>query len=107
VTINQTTLINLLITIFVGDRMRYLTLLFIVPLSGCSAIREIMDNSEAIVGGVLGSVHDSQFPEKIVTAVTAPSAISITEAVLASIAVLTGGVAGYVGVKKGKKAKKK
>ena len=84
--------------------MRILPILLILPLAGCSAIREIQDNAQAILGGVVGSFVEAEAGEKIVEAVVAPSVISVTEGLLAAVAVLTGGVAGWVGVKKGKKA---
>ena len=72
-------------------------------MAGCSAIREIQDNAQAIFTGVVDSASNSQLPEKIVTAVVAPSVITITEALLATVAVFTGGLAGYAGVKRGVK----
>ena len=86
--------------------MKYFMLLLIVPFSGCAAVREIQDNAESIVGGLVGSFIDVDAGNKIAEAVTSPSVISLTEAALAAVAVVTGGVAGYVGVKKGKKVKK-
>jgi len=73
---------------------------------GCGALQEIQRNAGAIVGGVAESFVGSHAGEKIAAAVVAPSVVSLTEALLAGVAVLSGGVAGYVGVKKGKKARK-
>ena len=81
--------------------MRHLLILTVLPLAGCSAIREIQANSEAIIGGVLSSASDTPLPQKVIEAVACPSLISVTEALLATVAALTGGVAGYVGVKRG------
>ena len=86
--------------------MRILPILLILPLAGCSAIREIQDNAQSIVGGVVESFVGANAGEKIVEAVVSPSVISVTEGLLAAVAVLTGGVAGWVGVKKGKNGKK-
>ena len=83
--------------------MKYLLILTVLPLAGCSAIREIQDNAQALIAGVVDSASDSQLPPKVVAAVVSPSVISITEALLASIAGLTGGLAGYAGVKRGVK----
>ena len=71
--------------------------------SGCGAISEIIDNGQAIFAGASESFVAAAVPEKVATVVTAPSVISVTELILASVAVLTGGAAGWVGVKKGKK----
>ena len=86
--------------------MRILPILLILPLAGCSAIREIQDNAQSIVGGVVESFVGVNAGEKIIEAVVSPSVISVTEGLLAAVAVLTGGVAGWVGVKKGKNGKK-
>ena len=84
-----------------------LAFILLIPFlaGGCAAIREIQDNAQAIAGGVIESFVGADAGGKIIEAVVAPSVISVTEALLASIAVITGGVAGYVGVKKGKKRK--
>ena len=76
---------------------------FILLCSGCSALSEIIDNGQAIFAGASESFVAAAVPEKVATVVTAPSVISVTELILASVAVLTGGAAGWVGVKKGKK----
>ena len=79
----------------------------IVPLlllcSGCGALSEIVDNGQAIIAGASESFVAAQVPQKIAAVVAAPSVVSVAELVLAGVAVLTGGAAGYVGVKKGKK----
>ena len=84
---------------------KLIPILVLLPLVGCSALQEIQENAQSIVGGVVESFVGVDAGGKIVEAVVAPSVISVTEALLASIAVITGGVAGYVGVKKGKKRK--
>ena len=86
-----------------------IALILLIPFlaGGCAAIREIQDNAQSIVGGVVESFVGASAGEKIVEAGVAPSVISVTEALLASVAVITGGVAGWVGVKKGKKLKAK
>lgn len=83
-----------------------LPVLLVLPLAGCAAVREIQDNAQSIVGGMMESFVGSNAGDKIAEAVVAPSVISVTEGLLAAVAVLTGGVAGWVGVKKGKKQKK-
>ena len=84
---------------------KLIPILVLLPLVGCSALQEIQENAQSIVGGVVESFVGVDAGGKIVEAVVAPSVISVTEALLASIAVITGGVAGYVGVKNGKKKK--
>ena len=80
-----------------------LSLFLIVLCSGCSALSEIIDNGQAIFAGASESFVAAAVPQKIAAVVTSPSIISVTELILAGVAVLTGGAAGYVGVKKGKK----
>ena len=81
-------------------------ILFVPFLAGCSALQEIQENAQSIMGGVVESFVGTNAGEKIVEAVVSPSVISVTEGLLAAVAVLTGGVAGWVGVKKGKNGKK-
>ena len=76
---------------------------FLMLMCGCSALSEIIDNGQAIFVGASESFISAQVPEKIAAVVSAPSVVSVAELVLAGVAVLTGGAAGYVGVKKGKK----
>jgi hypothetical protein len=85
---------------------KLIPILLLMPLAGCAAVQEIQENAQAILGGVVESFVGSNAGDKIVEAVVSPSVISVTEALLASVAVITGGVAGYVGVKRGKKARK-
>ena len=73
--------------------------------SGCGAISEIIDNGQAIFAGASESFVAAAVPGKIAAVVAAPSVVSVTELVLAGVAVLTGGAAGWVGVKKGQKKK--
>ena len=80
-----------------------LSLFLVVLCSGCSALSEIIDNGQAIFAGASESFVAAQVPQKIAAVVAAPSVVSVAELVLAGVAVLTGGAAGYVGVKKGKK----
>tara|TARA_R100000306_G_C4329932_1_gene119683 strand:- start:10 stop:279 length:270 start_codon:yes stop_codon:yes gene_type:complete len=82
---------------------KLLPLPFLVLCCGCSALSEIIDNGQAIFAGASESFVAAQVPERIAAVVAAPSVISVTELVLAAVAVFTGGAAGYVGVKKGKK----
>ena len=77
---------------------KLIPILVLLPLVGCSALQEIQENAQSIVGGVVESFVGVDAGGKSVEAVVAPSVISVTEALLASIAVITGGVAGYVGV---------
>ena len=76
---------------------------FLMLLCGCSALSEIIDNGQAIFAGASESFVAAAVPEKVAAVVTAPSVVSVTELILAGVAVLTGGAAGWVGVKKGKK----
>ena len=76
---------------------------FLMLMCGCSALSEIIDNGQAIFAGASESFVAAQVPQKIAAVVAAPSVVSVAELVLAGVAVLTGGAAGYVGVKKGKK----
>ena len=78
---------------------------FILLCSGCSAISEIIDNGQAIFAGASESFVAAAVPEKIAAVVATPSVVSVTELVLAGVAVITGGAAGWVGVKKGQKKK--
>ena len=71
--------------------------------TGCGALSEIIDNGQAIFAGAAESFVAAAVPEKVAAVVAAPSVVSVTELILASVAVLTGGAAGWVGVKKGKK----
>ena len=71
--------------------------------TGCGALSEIIDNGQAIFAGASESFVAAAVPEKVAAVVTAPSVVSVTELILASVAVLTGGAAGWVGVKKCKK----
>ena len=80
-----------------------LSLFLIVLCSGCGALSEIIDNGQAIFAGASESFVAAAVPEKVAAVVTAPSVVSVTELILAGVAVLTGGAAGWVGVKKGKK----
>ena len=80
-----------------------LSLFLVVLCSGCSALSEIIDNGQAIFAGASESFVAAAVPERIAAVVSAPSIISVTELILVGVAVLTGGAAGYVGVKKGKK----
>ena len=71
--------------------------------TGCGAISEIIDNGQAIFAGASESFVAAAVPEKVAAVVAAPSVVSVTELILAGVAVVTGGAAGWVGVKKGKK----
>ena len=71
--------------------------------TGCGALSEIIDNGQAIFVGATESFVAAAVPERIAAVVAAPSVISVTELILAGVAVVTGGAAGWVGVKKGKK----
>tara|TARA_B100000586_G_C20071781_1_gene411075 strand:- start:887 stop:1156 length:270 start_codon:yes stop_codon:yes gene_type:complete len=82
---------------------KILPLPFLMLMCGCSALSEIVDNGQAIIAGASESFVAAQVPQKIAAVVAAPSVVSVAELVLAGVAVLTGGAAGYVGVKKGKK----
>lgn len=73
-------------------------------LSGCGTLGEIVDNGQAIIEGATSSFIDVGMASKVVEAVAAPSVVSITELILAGVAVATGGAAGWVGAKKGAKA---
>ena len=79
----------------------------IVPLlllcSGCGALSEIVDNGQAIFAGASESFIATKVPEKVAAVVAAPSVVSVTELILAAVAVATGGAAGWGGVTKGKK----
>lgn len=83
--------------------MKYLWILPLVLLSGCSALSEIVDNGQAIVAGAASSFAEVGMAEKVAVAIAAPSVLSWSEVVLAAAAVVTGGAAGWVGVKKGHK----
>jgi len=87
--------------------MRFLPILMLPLLSGCAALREIQDNAEVIFTGAVDAAVGSRAIETVVEAVTNPNVLSLTEAVLAGIAVVTGGVGAYVGHKRGKKKKSK
>ena len=87
--------------------MRFLLVSILFLFSGCSALREIQDNAEVILGGVVETATGVGAAEAVVEAVTNPMVLSLTEAVLAGIAVLTGGVGAYVGHKRGKKKVKR
>ena len=80
-----------------------LSLFLVVLCSGCSALSEIIDNGQAIFAGASESFVAAAVPAKVAAVVAAPSVLSVTELVLAAVAVATGGAAGWVGVKKGKK----
>ena len=69
-------------------------------LSGCGALSEIVDNGQAIIEGASSSFLEVGMTEKVIEAVASPSVVSVTEVILASIAVATGGAAGWVGAKK-------
>ena len=84
--------------------MKYLLIMLpLVVLSGCGVLNEIVDNGQAIVEGATRSFSEVGMAGKVVAAVTAPSILSWSEVVLAAAAVVTGGAAGWVGVKKGHK----
>ena len=82
---------------------KLLPLPFLMLMCGCGAISEIIDNGQAIFAGASESFVAAAVPERIAAVVAAPSVISVTELILAGVAVVTGGAAGWVGVKKGKK----
>ena len=84
--------------------MKYLLIaLPLILLSGCGALNEIVDNGQAIFEGASRSFSEVGMAQKVVAAVAAPSVLSWSEVVLAAAAVVTGGAAGWVGVKKGHK----
>ena len=86
---------------------KLLPLPFLMLMCGCSAISEIIDNGQAIFAGASESFVAAAVPEKVAAVVASPSVVSVTELILAGVAVVTGGAAGWVGVKKGKKSRKK
>lgn len=87
--------------------MRFLLIPFALLMNGCSALREITDNAETILNGAVDAAISTRAIDTVVEAVTDPNVLSITEAALAAIAVVTGGVGAYVGHKRGKKKKAK
>ena len=87
--------------------MRFLLIPFALLMNGCAAIKEIQDNAETIFGGMIEAATGVGAAEAVVEAVTNPTVLSLTEAVLASVAVVTGGIGAYVGHKRGKKKKAK
>jgi len=83
--------------------LRYLFPLGLIPLCGCSALHEIQDSAEVILSGVVSSGAEAQVVDAVVGAVTNPGVVSATEATLALVATIAGGIGAFIGHKKGRK----
>ena len=83
--------------------LRYLFPLGLIPLCGCSALHEIVDSAEIMLRGGVSSGAEAQVVDAVVGAVTNPGVVSATEATLALVATIAGGIGAVIGHKNGRK----
>ena len=84
-------------------KLRYLIPFCLVFMCGCSALHEIQENAEVILSGVVNSGAEAKVVDAVVGAVTNPGLVSATEATLALVATIAGGVGAFIGHKRGRK----